>query len=138
MANKSLKIDFKSNSPEVLKMWDNAKKTALYSMGLKWQEVCTQIITNNGIVDTGRLRGSLTFITEDRQGGSISRVAENKSDDFIKGSGEKDAVIVGSNVKYATKQEMGNKKGGFLRPSVTDYREDYKNIVKNAMLNTNL
>lgn len=138
MANKTLKIDFKNNSSEVKNIWENTKKTALYSMGLKWQEVCTQIITNNGIVDTGRLRGSLTFITEDKQGGSISRVPQNTSDDFVTGSGEKNAVIVGTNVKYATKQEMENKKGAFLRPSVTDYREDYKNIVKNAMLNTNL
>lgn len=138
MANKTLKIDFKNNSSEVKNIWENTKKTALYSIGLKWQEVCTQIITNNGIVDTGRLRGSLTFITEDKQGGSISRVPQNTSDDFVTGSGEKNAVIVGSNVKYATKQEMENKKGAFLRPSVTDYREDYKNIVKNAMLNTNL
>ena len=126
-----VKIEYNNNIKEVLKAEEKKKEKILYAIGLKWQSICSKIITQRKIVDTGRLRGSLTFITAREVGSPINTVTENKSSDFLKGSsGDEDTLIVGSNVEYARKQEFENKKGAFLRPSVLDYKQDYKDIAE--------
>lgn len=124
-------VKMENNVKEVLKVEEEKKAKILYAIGLKWQSICSKIITQRKIVDTGRLRGSLTFITAREVGSPINTVTENKSSDFLKGSsGDEDTLIVGSNVEYARKQEFENKKGAFLRPSVLDYKQDYKDIAE--------
>lgn len=126
---KNISIKYDDNS-KVVKSEFKAKKTKiLYAMGLKWLEICTKIITRNGIVDTGRLRASLSFITPKDNGGN----GAFKNEDKINGRAEEDNLIVGSNVKYASRQELTNKKGSFIRPSVLNYKEDYKNIAETIL-----
>lgn len=130
---KGYEVDFEDNSNYILGEWEDRKDVILYAIGLKWQSICNEIITRIGIVDTGRLKGSLTFITETQRGGSISAVPENRASDYLSGSTDEDTLIVGSNVKYAAKQELGNSKGSFLKPSITDHRDDYMNVTKHIM-----
>lgn len=131
----SITINFDSNLSKI-QIEENEKKEAiLYAIGLKWQSIATKLITTLNIIDTGRLRGSLTFTTYKKTGGPSNRVAANKSSDYIKGSTDKDSLIVGSNVEYAAAQEANNKKGPFLRPSILDYRESYKKIAENIFKN---
>lgn len=130
----STKVKFENNAPTAVKDLETKKELILFAIGLKWQTICTKIITINGIVDTGRLRGSLTFITKSWVGGPIASVGENVDNDYLGGSsGSDDVLIVGSNVEYAAKNEFNNPKGAFLRPSVTEYSEDYKNIAEEIL-----
>lgn len=126
-----VKIEYNNNIKEVLKAEEQKKEKILYAIGLKWQSICSKIITQRKIVDTGRLRASLTFITVNKVGSPINTVTENKTSDFLSGtSGDENTLIVGSNVEYARKQEFENKKGAFLRPSVLEYKNDYKEIAE--------
>lgn len=129
----SINVRFEDNSPKFERDWKEKKKKILYAIGLKWQSLCTQIITRNRIILTGRLRGSLTFITPNKIGKSISSVAENKQSDYLTGSAPEDSLIVGSNLSYASKQELTNPKGAFVKPSILNYRDTYKNIAKQIM-----
>lgn len=127
-------IKFEDNSNQIKGQWKGKKEKITYAMGLLWQSISTKIITSNGIVDTGKLRGSLTFITNNKIGKSISKVKENEADDFLRGSsGSENDLIVGSNVSYAQNQELNNRKGAFIRPAITEYREDYENVAKSIM-----
>lgn len=129
----SIGVRFEDNSPRFKRNWKEKKKKILYAWGLKWQSLCTQIITRNRIVITGRLRSSLTFITPNKVGAPISRVADSKNSDFLNGSAPEDSLIVGSNVQYASKQELNNPKGAFVKPAIMNYRDTYKNIAQQIM-----
>lgn len=131
--NMSNEIKFENNAPKILKAWENKKIYILYAWGLKWQALSTKIITRNKIVDTGRLRASLTFITSNKKGGSLKKSFNSKNNDFLKGTAPKDSLIVGSNVSYAAEQEIGNPKGAFVKPAITEYRDSYKNIAEKIM-----
>ena len=125
----SFSVKFENNFPKYKNEWKERKKEITYAWGLKFISLASKIITRNGIVNTGRLRASLSFITIDKSGSN-----GGGGQDVLNGSsGNESDLIVGSNVKYAAKQELENKKGPFIRPSITDYREDYKNIAKSIM-----
>ena len=122
-----IKIKLDNNVKHVMQAEKEKKSQILYALGLKWQQLCTDIITQKGIVDSGRLRGSLTFITNDKIGKPITKVSDNKSSDFLTGSsGNENTLIVGSDVEYARRQEFENKKGSYLRTSLLDYRDSYE------------
>lgn len=125
----NVNIKFEDNSKPIKSEYKAKKNKILYAMGLKWLEICTKIITVKGIVDTGRLRASLSFITPIENGGNG---AVEVGDD-ITGRSEEGSIIVGSNVRYASKQELTNKKGSFIKPSILDYKEEYKNIAKEIL-----
>lgn len=66
---KIMGLDFKieDNFEEFYSNYDEAKERMMYAIGLQWLKRVTEIITNRhknarggaGIVDTGRLRGSM-------------------------------------------------------------------------------
>lgn len=103
----SIKIE--NNAPKVLRELEAKEGMILQAIGLKWQSIVTKIITVKNIVDTGALRSSMTF---------------NK--------GNKE-VIVGTPKKYATKQEFENKKGPYMKPSLLEYKDVYKNIAEQIL-----
>lgn len=113
------------------------KMKMTYALGLKWLEIATKLITSNGIVDTGRLRASLSFITPYKSSGEnqfATKSNESKATDRLRGkTDEKNTVIVGSNVSYAKQQELNNPKGAFIKPAVTGFRQDYENVIKAIM-----
>lgn len=100
----SIKIE--DLTPDVQKAEENAVQRALYAIGVKAVEGATDAITGRysipSAVDTGRLRASISFITPSQSGDSGMAIPPNGSpSDRLSGKGEKDCVIVGSNVEYA-------------------------------------
>lgn len=126
----SYSVKFENNYPKFKNEWKERKKLITYAWGLKWQSLASKIITANRIVDTGRLRASLSFITVDKSG---NNGAFSNSDTLSGSSGNENDLIVGSNVKYAAKQELTNSKGPFITPAIQNYKSDYQNIAKQIM-----
>lgn len=127
----SASFKIKDNSRKLLGETEVKKEKILYMIGLKWQSIVTRIITQKRIVDTGRLRASMSFITSKRQGKG-GGANNTKSTDFISGRARKDELVVGTNVEYARKNEMENRKGDFLRPSIMEYKDTYKQIAESV------
>lgn len=130
-------IKFEDNSDVFKADYKRKKMKMTWALGLKWQELATKIITANRIVDTGRLRASLSFVTPYKSSGEnqFAPKPENaKNTDRLRGtSGEQNIVIVGSNVEYAAKQELNNPKGSFVKPAIMNYRDAYKNLLEQIM-----
>ncbi len=122
-----LKINIQDNSKKLLGETEEKKEKILYMIGLEWQRIVTKIITEKKIVDTGRLRASMSFITNKRQVKG-TRVPETLPKDYLSGRAGKDELIVGSNVEYAEKNELTNRKGDFLRPSLLEHTGVYQKI----------
>lgn len=126
----SVNVKFENNLPQFERELKDKKQLISYAWGLKWMSLASQVITRNGIIDTGRLRGSLSFITINQNG---NNGAFESGDSLIGSSGDDGTVIVGSNVKYARRQEFENKKGSFVRPAITDYKDSYEEIAKSIL-----
>lgn len=133
----SVAFDFtsKSNKEEILKALQIAVKRGLSACG----EKAVGYAQDNCPVDTGRLRGSITYAVDG------------------------DDCIIGTNVEYAAYVEFGTGKfaetGGrqtpwtyqdgkgqwhftegvkpqpFLRPAAANHAEEYRNILKESLLN---
>ena len=126
----SINVKFENNLPRFEESLKEKKKLITYAWGLKWMSLASQVITRNRIVDSGRLRASLSFITVDKSGDN----GAFKEEDKLSGSSGNDGdLIVGSNVKYATKQEFENPKGSFVRPAITDYKDSYEELAKSIL-----
>lgn len=135
MANNS----FKDNRKQVFSQMDKNKAKALEMIGLKWQEIATKEATAQGVVDTGRYRASLSYVTPDTQSGLNSqapRAADSQDSDALSGRSGADTVKVGTNVNYGPWIEEGTSRMA-ARPvignSVQNYREDYKEIVTKVL-----
>lgn len=145
-------VRLEDNSKKVLQEFEKAKDRALYLMGTDalggkdGRGGAIGAITGNlGIdkaVDTGRLRASLSFIT---QHGDMSttpsnmtafvnnEVPESKPDDKLSGTAEPSSVIVGSNVEYAQYVHNGTSKMDerpFLRIGIENATPDMKRRVE--------
>lgn len=128
-----MRIKLEDNSRSMFTEMDTKKEEILFQVGLKWQEVVKKIITVQEEVDTGRMRASMSFITNKRKSPN-TLVANSKMKDFLEGSsGDTDTLIVGSNVPYAFKNEMHNRKGAFLKPSLLNYESEYKAIAEDIL-----
>lgn len=108
-----MKTTFKKNKVTKEKIREK-EKLALQAVGIKWQEIVTNIITVKGIVDSGALRDSMDF-----------QILENG----------KVEILVGTPKEYAPINELGGANKNyparpFLMPSVMQYSEAYKKIVK--------
>lgn len=108
---KKYQVQFEDNSSKVLAELKGKEGLICHAIGLKWEKIVKQIITIKGIVDTGALRNSMTFTV----------------------SMNKDEITVGSRLDYAAHNELYNKKGNFLKPSVLDYREVYEDLAEQIL-----
>lgn len=95
-------------SPEALKELDFKIAKALYVAGLDVVAGTVDYMskpdfTGRDIVDTGKLRQSISFITSEDQSGANKSpsTAPATEQDIITGRAEKNAMIWGSNVEYA-------------------------------------
>ncbi len=104
-------IEIEDNYKEVMSEFNSKIDMISTAIGEKWRSIVTKEITVRKIVDTGRLRASMNYITD-------------------KANRE---VVVGSPVEYALKNEMDNPKGPYLKPSLLEYQDSYKNIVEAIM-----
>ena len=128
-------VETRNNRDELNNELERKKSMILEAIGLKWQEICTKIMTIEGIVDTGRLRASLSYCTPNKNSGlnKFANSDNSKPEDSLAGKNKKDKIIVGTNVDYAIVQELGSGKQAarpFLRPSIEDYADDYQDIAQ--------
>lgn len=134
-------VEVKNNRDELNNELERKKAKILEMIGLKWQEICTKIVTVEGIVDTGRLRASLSYCTPDKDSGlnKFASSEHSEAEDALSGHRKENSIIVGTNVDYAMVQEMGSDGSEtraprparpFLRPSIEEYKDSYENIAK--------
>ncbi len=80
-------------------------------------------------VDTGRLRNSINWATDEKQG---------NGGDKPKGTPSEQTVCIGTNVEYAKYQELGDYKhkvgySPFLRPAIEENIDEYKRVLQDAL-----
>jgi HK97 gp10 family phage protein len=115
-------VSLTDNSDLIKDALEDQLEQALIAVGITAENNAKKEITravydtpeSKSYVRTGRLRNSLTHA-----------VAMNEK-----------AVYIGSNVEYAAPVELGTSKmraRPYLRPAVTNYTDEYKNLVKQAL-----
>lgn len=120
------------NSKEVLSAFNKQLQNGLNAIGMTAERYAKK----DTPVDTGRLRASITFATQTKQG---SAGVEAESEDYsMQATPEDTAVYIGSNVRYAIKIEtmdMPHKTGKahFLRDAAAQHGDEYKNLMKKAL-----
>lgn len=96
------------NSQKVLNELENKMPEILNGLGNELYKSIYDFMTTDKIVDTGRLRGSISFSTPYNEYSNLTLA--NKPEDVIKGVKQKDAVVYGSNVEYASYVNSGSSK----------------------------
>lgn len=130
-------IRVESNSKIVFDALEEAKERALYAIGIKAVEGSVDAITGKynipSAVDTGRLRASISFITETESGDSGMSVPSSAPKDKLSGKAEKNTVIVGSNVEYAEYVHNGTSRMAarpFLREGIDQTKDKMEEQVR--------
>lgn len=103
-----IKVKFEDRSKQVLDELEKKMPEVLRSMGNELHKSIYNFMTEDKVVDTGRLRGSISYCTPYEDFSEPTIV--NRADDFVKGIKEKDTVVYGSNVEYASYVETGTTK----------------------------
>lgn len=130
-------IRVQDNSAKVLQELQEATDRALYAMGIKAVEGSVDAIsgkyTIDPAVDTGRLRASISFITEQESGkAQVATPSNAEADDVLKGKAEKNTVIIGSNVEYAQYVHNGSR-GKVGRPFLREGIDQTKDVMKSQV-----
>ncbi len=106
-------VKLENNTAKVLGEFGSAMGRALYAIGVSAQGDVVKYMskpdfTGRDIVDTGRLRGSISFVTPDAESGVYDNNAD--SSDALSGKGLENTVIIGTNVEYGDKVNNGTSK----------------------------
>ena len=101
-------INIEDNSDKILQELENKMPEILNAMGNELYKGIYNFMTEDKVVDTGRLRGSISYSTpfNDYSNPTIA----NTGNDFINGNKEPDSVVYGSNVEYASYVNSGTSK----------------------------
>ena len=105
-------IKFTSNVNDILSALEKGKRNALTAIGTTAETHTKENITADKLVDTGRLRNSISHTVD----------------------GE--AAYIGTNVEYAPYLELGTKKIAahhYLKRAVTEHQDEYKKLVVEAI-----
>lgn len=100
-----IEFEIEDNKERVLREYKNRKPELLNAFGNELYKSIYNFMTEDKIVDTGRLRGSISYSTEFNDYNQPTPA--NQPDDFVKGVREENAVLYGSNVEYANFVEAG-------------------------------
>ena len=103
-----IKIKIEDNSQKVLSELENKMPEILNGLGNEIYKSIYDFMTKDKIVDTGRLRGSISYSTPFNEYSNLTLA--NKPEDAIRGVKEKDTVVFGSNVEYASYVNSGSSK----------------------------
>ncbi|MCL2816118.1 MAG: hypothetical protein FWD23_16110 [Oscillospiraceae bacterium] len=129
-----MSVQFKDNSAAVKAQLEKNIEKALVSMGLHWQRRATELATENEVVDTGRYRASLSYITPAHESGTnkqASSSSASQNNDVLRGRAPDKTVIVGSNVNYAPYIEEGARGRPARRVvgnAILYYKDEYEEI----------
>ena len=131
-------IKFTSNVNDILSALENGKRNALTAIGATAETHTKENITADKLVDTGRLRNSITYATGDYSG--IGTYTDNNkkkySDAKARNTPKDDEVAIGTNVEYAPYLELGTKKIAahhYLKRAVTEHKDEYKKLTVQAI-----
>ena len=133
-----MKVDYKDYSKEVLAALEKGKRNALTAIGATAETHTKDNIKADGLVDTGRLRNSITFATGDYSGiGTYSDNEKKKySDAKARNTPKDDEVAIGTNVEYAAYTELGTQHitaHHYLKRAVTEHQDEYKELAVEAI-----
>ena len=130
-----INIDIQDNSDFILKASELQIQQALFKAGENAVRSVVDYMskpdfTGRDIVDTGRLRASISFATSEHM--------SNPSEDGINFKSDKYSTIVGTNVEYADDVELGTKKQrarhfllNGINNSLVETKNDMEEILKN-------
>ena len=107
-----MEVDYKDNSQQILSDLEKGKRNALTAIGATAETHTKENITADKLVDTGRLRNSISHTVD----------------------GE--AAYIGTNVEYAPYLELGTKKitaHHYLKRAVTEHQDEYKELAVEAI-----
>ena len=131
-------IKFTSNVNDILSALEKGKRNALTAIGSTAETHTKENITADKLVDTGRLRNSITYATGDYSG--IGTYTDNKkkkySDAKARNTPKDDEVGIGTNVEYAAYTELGTQHIAahhYLKRAVTEHKDEYKNLTVQAV-----
>lgn len=103
-----IEIKFEDNSDKFLNDFEDKKPELTKAVGNELYKSIYNYMTEDDIVDTGRLRGSISYSTpyEDYKNPTI----HNTEDDFVQGIRKTNTIYYGSNVEYASFVDLGTSK----------------------------
>ena len=127
-------VRVESHRDEVEEALKRAKIAALEAIGSKAAGYAGALAPH----DTGRLRNSITWATQESEGRHFSYTDDpGNSFSYEIGTGvPEDSVCVGTNVEYAEYQEMGTSKTKahpYLKPGVMNHINEYKELAESFM-----
>ena len=133
-----MKVDYKDNSQRILTALEKGKRNALTAIGATAETHTKENITDDGLVDTGRLRNSITYATGDYSGiGTYTdKNKKSYSDATARNTPKDDEVGIGTNVEYAAYTELGTQHitaHHYLKRAVTEHKDEYKNLTVQAV-----
>ena len=131
-------IKFTSNVNDILSALEKGKRNALTAIGATAETHVKDNITADDLIDTGRLRNSITFATGDYSGiGTYSDNEGNRYGDAkARNTPKDDEVAIGTNVEYAAYTELGTEKIAahhYLKRAVTEHKDEYKKLTAQAI-----
>ena len=133
-----MKVDYKDYSKEVLAAMEKGKHNALTAIGATAETHTKDNIKADELVDTGRLRNSITFATGDYSG--IGTYTDNEGNRYgdakARNTPKDDEVAIGTNVEYAAYTELGTEKitaYHYLKRAVTEHQDEYKKLAVKAI-----
>lgn len=103
-----IEIKIEDNSDKVLEELENKLPEIMNGVGNELYKSIYNYMTEDKVVDTGRLRGSISYSTSQKD--YKNPMLANKGDDFITGNKEPNSVVYGSNVEYASYVNSGTSK----------------------------
>ena len=133
-----MKVDYKDNSKQILSDLEKGKRNALTAIGSTAETHTKDNITDDGLVDTGRLRNSITYATGDYSGiGTYTdKNKKSYSDATARNTPKDDEVGIGTNVEYAAYTELGTQHitaHHYLKRAVTEHKDEYKKLTAQAI-----
>ena len=131
-------IKFTSNVNDILSALEKGKRNALTAIGASAETHTKENITADKLVDTGRLRNSITYAAGDYSG--IGTYTDNNkksySDATARNTPKDDEVGIGTNVEYAAYTELGTQHIAahhYLKRAVTEHKDEYKKLTVQAI-----
>ena len=103
-----IEIKIEDNSAKFLEELENKLPEIMNGVGNELYKSIYNYMTEDKVVDTGRLRGSISYSTSQKD--YKNPMLANKGDDFITGNKEPNSVVYGSNVEYASYVNSGTSK----------------------------
>ena len=104
----SVKFTIEDNTPQLLAELERKKAELLDAWGNELYKAIYDTMTVDKVVDTGRLRGSISYSTPYKD--YKNPTPANAMDDFVQGVREDNTVVYGSNVEYASYVNSGTSK----------------------------